>query len=162
MNLSPAQKVPAFIEGDAAQLAPHMPYLAALARLSEAQVVDELPAEDAPVAMTGAGKVMLHVEIDRDAERARLAKEAQRLEGEIAQVRGQARQRVVRRPRAPAAVVEQEKKRLADINALLARRARRSSRSWAEAPAASCRSPTSSAPSTRPPTGATTSARRSR
>ncbi len=118
MNLSPAQKVPALVEGDRARLEPFMPYLAMLARLSEAKVVDQLPAADAPVAVTGAGKVMLQVEVDRGAERARLAKEEQRLVGEIGKCEAKlANASFVER--APEAVVEQEKKRLADNSALL-------------------------------------------
>src|SRR6185436_6233893 len=53
MNLSPALKVPAMVEGDRARFEPLMPYLAALARCSEVTVLDKLPAADAPVAVTG-------------------------------------------------------------------------------------------------------------
>ncbi len=118
MNLSPAQKVPAMIEGDRERLEPHMPYLAALARLSEAKVYDKLPAADAPVAVTAAGKVMLHVEIDRNAERARLSKEELRIVGEIGKCEAKLGNAAFV-DRAPPNVVAQEKKRLADNNALL-------------------------------------------
>jgi valyl-tRNA synthetase len=118
MNLSPALKVPAFIEGDAAKLAAHMPYLAALARLSEAQVVATLPAADAPVKVTAAGKVMLHVEIDRAAEKVRLTKERDRVAGEITKCETSLGNASFV-DRAPPAVVEQMKKRLADFKALL-------------------------------------------
>ena len=62
---------------------------------------------------------MLHIEIDRDAERARLTKEADRLEGEI----GKSRTKLGNASfveRAKPEVVEQEKKRLADFEAKLA------------------------------------------
>src|SRR6185437_5144408 len=49
MGLSPAQKVPLVVTGDAATLRDCAPYLAALARLASVDVVDELPATDAPV-----------------------------------------------------------------------------------------------------------------
>jgi valyl-tRNA synthetase len=107
------------VEGDRARFEPLMPYLAALARCSEVTVLDKLPAADAPVAVTGVGKVMLHVEIDRDAERQRLSKEAQRLEGEI----GSSQAKLGNASfvdRAPPAVVAQEKQRLAEKTAKLA------------------------------------------
>jgi valyl-tRNA synthetase len=119
MGLSPGEKVPAFIEGDSSRLAECVPYIKALARLSQATVVAALPAADAPVAVTGAGKLMLHVEIDKPAERERLAKEAARVESEIAKVSAK-----LGNPsfvdRAPAQVVEQERKRLADFSSKLA------------------------------------------
>ena len=62
---------------------------------------------------------MLHVEIDKAAEKARLEKQAAKIEAEIANARGK-----LSNPtfvdKAPPAVVEQEKKRLADKEAELA------------------------------------------
>ena len=118
MGLAPGQRVPAFVQADAG-VAIHLPYLQALARLSEARVVDALPDADAPVAATGSGKLMLHVEIDRAAERERLGKESARLEGEITKAEAKLGNASFVE-RAPAAVVEQEKKRLADFHAKLA------------------------------------------
>jgi len=80
--------------------------------------VDALPAEDAPVSITASAKLMLHVEIDRSAERLRLAKEIERLELEATKARTKLGNASFVE-RAPAAVVEQEKKRLADFDSKL-------------------------------------------
>jgi valyl-tRNA synthetase len=116
MNLSPAQKVPLYVADAAPALRAHAEGIAALGRFSEVNFVDALPAQDAPVAITGHGKLMLHVEIDREAERQRLSKEIARLEGEVAKARAKLGNASFVE-RAPAAVVEQEKKRLTDFEA---------------------------------------------
>src|SRR5690606_3590259 len=88
MNLSPAQRVPLIALGDATTLATNSPYLAALAKLEKVEIVSSLPSLGAPVQMVGTTQLMLHVEIDVDAERARLGKEIERREKEIAQAQG--------------------------------------------------------------------------
>ncbi|PPA72863.1 valine--tRNA ligase [Achromobacter spanius] len=118
MNLSPAQKVPLCAQGDAPVLKRNAPYLAALAKLSQVDVLDTLPDAGAPVQVVGASRLMLHVEIDVAAERVRLDKEIARLEGEISKANGKLSNASFVE-RAPAAVVEQEKARMAQFGETL-------------------------------------------
>ncbi|WP_313953895.1 valine--tRNA ligase [Accumulibacter sp.] len=119
MNLSPAQRVPLLASGDRASLAEFAPYLKALGKLSELEIVDDLPPDaSAPIAIVGDTKLMLQIEIDLAVESERLDKEIARLSGEI----GKARAKLANESfvaRAPAAVVEQERKRLNDFIATL-------------------------------------------
>jgi len=114
MSLSPALKVPMAISGDASALASFAPYLAALAKLSEVKISSELPPGDAPVAIVGDTRLMLLIEIDRDAEKARLEKEIARLQGEITKCAAKLGNASFV-DRAPVAVVDQEKQRLTDF-----------------------------------------------
>ncbi len=123
LGLSPAQRVPLVAAGDAdGSVARHAPYLQALARLSRVDSrADESSGEadaDAPVAVVGTTRLTLVVEIDREAERQRLAREAARLEGEIARARAKLENENFV-SRAPAAVLDQERRRLADFSATL-------------------------------------------
>ena len=111
MKLSPAQKVPLILDGLAPELAGFVPYLAALAKLSDVQL-QALPDADAPVAVVAGNRLMLVVEVDREAESVRLSKEIARLSAEI----GKAQAKLSNPSfvdRAPAAVVAQEQQRLA-------------------------------------------------
>ncbi|MFK4445514.1 valyl-tRNA synthetase [Caballeronia udeis] len=119
MNLSPAVKVPLLATGDEAQLKSFAPYVQALARLSEVKIIADESALDkeasgAPVAIVGTNKLVLKVEIDVAAERERLTKEVDRLTQEIAKARVKLENESFV-ARAPAAVVEQERKRLAEF-----------------------------------------------
>lgn len=127
MGISPAQKVPLTASGDAdacAEIAGHAPYLKALAKLSEVETVDGdafdaiVAKGNTPVAVAGTTRLTLKVEIDVVAERERLTKEIARLENEVAKAEAKlANQSFI--ARAPANIVEQEKKRLADFGATL-------------------------------------------
>ena len=124
MSLSPAERVPLLTTGDAEFVTKAAPILKALGKLSEVKVLDEAAFAEAtamaPVAVQGDARLALHVEIDVEAEKARLSKEVARLEGEIAKANAKlGNESFV--ARAPAAVVEQEKARVADFGATLAR-----------------------------------------
>ncbi|HTS83810.1 MAG TPA: valine--tRNA ligase [Usitatibacter sp.] len=116
MGLSPAAKVPMYVAGAPKFLASYAPQMTAIARLSEIHFVDALPAKDAPVSITAHGKLMLHVEVDRAAEKIRLSKEAATLEAQIAKDRASLGNDAFVQ-KAPAHVVDQMKKRLADNEA---------------------------------------------
>jgi valyl-tRNA synthetase len=124
MNLSPAQKVPLVASGDARTLAAYAPYLQALVRLSDVQVVADVNAASngtaAPIKVVDDLRLLLKIEVDVAAERDRLGKEVERLENEIRKAESKLGNASFVE-RAPAAVVAQEKERLAGFGATLAK-----------------------------------------
>jgi valyl-tRNA synthetase len=91
-----------------------------LARVAEFKVVDELPPSDSPVAVVGPHRIMPYIEVDPAKERERLSKEVARLQGEVTKANAQlAKPSFVER--APAAVVQQMRERLAGFEATLAK-----------------------------------------
>ncbi len=111
----PAQKVDVLVAADAGDVATAFrPYVMALSRLSDYRIVEELPKTDAPVQVVDKLRLMLDVKVDPAAERERIAKEIARLEGEVAKANAKlANESFV--SRAPPAVVEQERARLASF-----------------------------------------------
>jgi valyl-tRNA synthetase len=119
MNVSPALRMPLLVAGGGAEISEFADILKALGKLSEVQIVDDMPADAmAPVAVVGETRLMLKVEIDVAAERVRLAKEIEKLEKLISIAQGKlSNEGFV--ARAPAAVIDQEKQRVADFTATL-------------------------------------------
>jgi valyl-tRNA synthetase len=122
MGLAPGVKVDLLVAGDIAAhgVDAFGPYVKALARLSDFRIVDTLPDVDAPVQVVDRLRIMLDVKVDPAAERERLSKERARLDGEVSRARAKlGNEGFV--ARAPAAVVEQERSRLAGFEATLAK-----------------------------------------
>jgi valyl-tRNA synthetase len=119
MNVSPALRMPLLVAGGGAEISEFAAILQALGKLSEVQIVSDMPADAmAPVAVVGETRLMLKVEIDVAAERVRLAKEIEKLEKQISIAQGKlSNEGFV--ARAPAAVIDQEKQRVADFTATL-------------------------------------------
>jgi valyl-tRNA synthetase len=121
MSLSPDKRVPLMALGDAAFVQAAAPLLKALAKVSDVQVhTDETAYAQAtlnsPVVEFGGTRLALHVEIDVTAETERLTKEITRLDGEITKATAKlANEGFV--ARAPAAVVAQERQRIAEFTA---------------------------------------------
>ena len=125
MNVSPAARLPLFTVGDSAFLRSAAPVLQALAKLSEVKVFDDeaawqTAAQAAPVAVVGEARLCLHMEVDVVAERARLAKEIARIDGEITKASAKLGNEAFV-AKAPVTVIEQEQKRVADFGATLER-----------------------------------------
>ncbi|MDN3921826.1 valine--tRNA ligase [Roseateles violae] len=125
MGLSPGERVPLLVGGDTGFIAEAAAILKTLAKLSEVQIIADEAAfaaasQSLPVLVHGAARLALHVEIDIEAESARLNKEIDRLVGEIAKAEAKlGNEGFV--ARAPAAVVEQERQRVADYGQTVAR-----------------------------------------
>ena len=129
MSVSPATRLPLFVvaqtTAESAFLQSSAAVLQALAKLSEVKVfADEASwqdaAQSAPVAVVGEARVCLFVEVDVAAEKIRLGKEVARLEEQLskAQVKLGNEAFVAK---APASVLEQERKRVADFVATLSK-----------------------------------------
>jgi valyl-tRNA synthetase len=125
MGLSPSDRVPLLAGGDLSFLREAAPALKVLAKLQSVELIEDETAFNtqsamSPVLVHGAARLALKVEIDVAAEQARIAKEIARLEGEVAKARAKLDNEGFV-ARAPAAVVEQERQRIADFSATVVR-----------------------------------------
>ena len=125
MKLSPAARVPLHVSGDTAFVNEAASLLRSLAKLSDVKVFDDDAAftaatASAAVAAVGDVRLALHVEVDTATEIDRLSREIKRLEGEIAKATAKLGN-VGFVARAPAAVVDQEKRRVVEFTATMTR-----------------------------------------
>lgn len=123
MNVSPSTRLPAYVLGDRDFIGQAAPLLQALAKLAEVRQFDDeaawaAAAQAAPVAVVGDARLCLFMEIDVAAEKARLGKEEQRLAGELAKANAKLSNEAFV-AKAPPAVIEQERKRIAEFGAAL-------------------------------------------
>jgi valyl-tRNA synthetase len=94
--------------------------IVSLARLSAFEKRNPLPDYASPVAVVGEARIMLHKEVDPAAEAARISKEIERINGELASSNAKLANAAFV-DRAPAPVVAQERQRLAERQATLAK-----------------------------------------
>jgi valyl-tRNA synthetase len=121
-KIPPGEKVVFYRTGDpeVSDPAAAIAAVASLARSSAFERHPSLPDSNAPIAVLGDARIMLHKEVDPAAEVERISKEISRLGGEVARFKAKlANASFVER--APAPVVEQERKRLADSEQTLAK-----------------------------------------
>eukprot|EP01036_Dinobryon_divergens_P037748 gene37748-biopygen29902 len=123
MNVSPATRMPMYVLGDTAFMQSVAPVLQSLAKLSEVKVFDTeaewiAAAQAAPVAVVGEARLCLFIEVDAAAEKIRLTKESDRLAGEITKANAKLGNEAFV-AKAPPAVIDEAKKRVADFSATL-------------------------------------------
>ncbi len=127
MNVPASTKLPLFaLPANAAEaefMQQAAPVLKSLAKLTEVKVfADEATwqaaAQAAPVSVVGETRICLHMEVDVTAEKLRIGKEITRLEGEIARINGKLSNEAFV-AKAPAAVIELERGRIAQNTATL-------------------------------------------
>ncbi len=123
MNVSPAQRLPLLVSGDAEFINSNAAVLKALAKLSDVKTfateAEWAQASGAsPTTVVGDARMSIFVEVDVVAEKARLTKEITRLDAEVIKVNTKLSNEAFV-AKAPAAVLDQERKRLADFSATL-------------------------------------------
>ena len=125
MALSPANRVPLFVLGDDAFVETYGPALKALAKLSEVRSFSNeaewaAAGDGAPVVELGQARACLFVAVDVAAETTRLDKEIAKLDGEITKANNKLNNEAFV-AKAPPAVIEQERARVAGFGDKLAK-----------------------------------------
>ncbi len=125
MGVSPATRMPLFALGNADFMRANAAVLQSLAKLSEVKVFDDqtewqTAAQSAPVAVVGETRLCLFMEVDIEAEKARLQKEATRLDNEITRA-GVKLSNEAFVAKAPPQVIAQERQRVDEFTAMLAK-----------------------------------------
>ena len=125
MGVSPATRMPLFALGQAEFMRANAAVLQSLAKLSEVKVFDDeatwqTAAQSAPVAVVGETRLCLFMEVDVEAEKARLQKEAARLDNEITRA-GVKLSNEAFVAKAPPQVIAQERQRVDDFTAMQAK-----------------------------------------
>ena len=111
MNISPANKIPLALSGNKKELEEYLPYLISLAKLSDAKITADLPKKEAPVAIINEYKVMLNIEVDKEAEAIRLKKEIEKIDIDLNKAGIKlSNENFV--SKAPKEIIKQEKERL--------------------------------------------------
>ncbi len=119
-DVKAGEKVGLFVAGATEAAKRYERYLRPLARVSQVSYVERLPKSDAPVKVVEHFQVMLDVRIDPGVQRAQLAKEEARVQGEIAKAEAElANESFV--ARAPQHVVQQRRERLLGFQSTLAK-----------------------------------------
>jgi valyl-tRNA synthetase len=119
-GVSPATRIAAFFfpNDPSTDLTSQIPYISALSKFAKIEFGKPPEGSHSADAVTSIGTWSLMIPFDKKEEQQRLAKEIARLKGEISKAKAKLGNAGFVE-RAPAAVIEQEKKRLADFSAKL-------------------------------------------
>ena len=116
LGVDPKARLPLYVADYPAFMPQHQLAVSTVAKQSQVHFVDSLPQRDAPVSVTPSGKVMLHFEIDRAAEKIRLTREIEKVASDLEKQRAKLGNPSFAE-KAPAPVVEQARKLLAETEA---------------------------------------------
>jgi valyl-tRNA synthetase len=116
LGVDPKARLPLYVADYPEFMPRHELAIATVAKQSEVHFVPALPQREAPVSVTPSGKVMLHIEIDRAAEKVRLTREIEKVESDLEKQRAKLGNPSFAE-KAPPPVVEQARRLLAETEA---------------------------------------------